>query len=70
MSDIKLNNVMTQHLPTNNTATACTNLYTNVHHVIEYDTWANRNCEINLYSMCVLSVGWHLKSPGAPVSYL
>lgn len=30
MSDIKLNNMMTQHLPTNNTATACTNLRTHI----------------------------------------
>jgi len=47
MSDIKLNNMMPQHLPTNNTATACTNLYTYVHHVMEYDTWTKRNCGIN-----------------------
>jgi hypothetical protein len=37
MSDIKLNNMMTQHLPINNTAAACTNLHTYVHDVTEYD---------------------------------
>ena len=47
MSDIKLNNKMTQHLPKYNTATASTNLYTCVDHVIENDTWTNINCEIN-----------------------
>lgn len=47
MSDIKLNNVMTKHWLKNNTATACTNLYTYVNHVTENDTWTNRNCEIN-----------------------
>jgi hypothetical protein len=47
ISDIKLNNMMTKHRPKNNTAIACTNLYTYVDHVTENDTWTNRNCEIN-----------------------